>query len=573
MYTPADDATYLLMTPFWMPADTGERWAISFSSNGGTLVAAAASLAITVSFLCLWDLICVAAVVSGGGKEVTRRRFTALATIWNSNDPWFAFRHMIIYILRRPGDLSNAESGNSTSPDSAKPNSGSSGNPNSRDTLFGLAVAVVAFAVFGASIALGIIGPSLLEIGTVAPVRPSMLFYPAPGNTPLESIQRFGLQAPGAMRALGSVEAADVTVGERVKFDQIQPRDPSIDSDEQTIVEFTYRYSVTGVDFGLQHAPHLTLVVEGSCITEYGWFVEQTEKGEEYHLWNDPQYNITIPLGDSDIRLDPRVSFRVREEIEEDDHRVQFAVVVASAHRASITRGTDPWYMTEKRPADAPTLRIEADYWMRLRRPVLSCRQKDTWSHGGGQVYSSGFIGDLPSLALKESLLSVLQAALTTPMIVTLGNAGGDSTLLSRTTSPDGVIDAGQSSIMNDMKRLIIGSFVASRSIFTDATKFGRPGFLYPDLLHPNGQLHVAEGAADFVISDPDIQTFSLTGIVTLAAVLGTLLVTVSTISLVTRPHNSEALKSEPKEDPRVTSWSRWTRLKVLSASRLSHSV
>ncbi|RYP18468.1 hypothetical protein DL765_003922 [Monosporascus sp. GIB2] len=542
IYTPADKATYLLMTPFYMPADTGERWAISFSSNGGTVVAAAISVGIMISFLCLWDLVCVAALVFDG--KGTRRRFVGLVTIWNSNDPWFAFLHMITYSLRLPSG-SNSDWG---------------------DTWFGFAIAAAAFLVFGASVALGIVGPSFLQIGTVAPVRPSTLFYPAAGVTMLERIQRFGLQAPGAMRALGSVEAAGVTIVDRVEIDQIRPDGPLMEPDDETNVGFTYRYSLTGVDFGLQYAPHLTLTVEGSCITEYGWRVGDTPEGELYHLWNNPELGVRIPHNDSDIKLAPRVSFRMNPTVTEDD-KALFAVIVASAHRASVTHGTDPWYLTEQRPENAINLTIPADFWMKLGRPVLSCWQQDTWSHGGQQVYSSGLIRHLPGLALKDSLLGVLEVAFTRPMVFTLGNAGGDSALRSRTTSPNGVIDAAQSSIMSDMTRLILASYVASRNVFADATMYGKPGFIYPDLLRPNDQL--ADGAADFVISDPDIQTFSLAGIVALAVLLGILLVVVSVISLVARYHSVQHDEVSELQNSR----SPWTRMEALSAAHLFRAV
>jgi len=47
----------------------------------------------------------------------------------------------------------------------------------------------------------------------------------------------------------------------------------------------------------------------------------------------------------------------------------------------------------------------------------------------------------------------------------------------------------------------------------------------------------IADGSGHFVISDPAIQTFSLTGLVTLAAVLGTLIIIISFLSFVANHH------------------------------------
>ncbi|KAH7110719.1 hypothetical protein EDB81DRAFT_863039 [Dactylonectria macrodidyma] len=61
---------------------------------------------------------------------------------------------------------------------------------------------------------------------------------------------------------------------------------------------------------------------------------------------------------------------------------------------------------------------------------------------------------DVPGMKIKEVLLDVLEAALgTSPMIARLGNASGDSTLRSRTTSPNGVINAQASKMVDDMER------------------------------------------------------------------------------------------------------------------------
>lgn len=99
VYTPPPDFSYLLVTPFSMPSDIGDRWAVSFTGNSSTLVAAALSIVVTVSFLCLWNFISFIAVLAV--PKSTRHRYVAAVVIWNSNDPWFAFKELLKYTYRQ----------------------------------------------------------------------------------------------------------------------------------------------------------------------------------------------------------------------------------------------------------------------------------------------------------------------------------------------------------------------------------------------------------------------------------------------------------------------------------------
>ncbi|EJT69956.1 hypothetical protein GGTG_12133 [Gaeumannomyces tritici R3-111a-1] len=553
VYTPLGDSTYLLLTPFYMPSDKGEIWAVAFSSNSATLVTAGLSVIFTTIFMCLWNIICTLALLCNKGTG--RRRFVALVTLWNSNEPWFAFWQMCAYSVHCCS-VKISE----TSAEKFFLN---------RDRWYGIGAAALAFVVYGAALALGIVGPSLLEIGSVAPARPSILFYPAAATNSQENIQRFGLQAPGSMRALGSVEAAEVTVAQRVVVDA-KP-DPTITDQDKQMLRMNYGYSLTGVDFGLQHAPYLELAVRGSCVTEYGWLARPARNNsqeETYTLWGG-EMNVTIPLGNADIRYAPRVSFINRPAAVPDNGNVSFAIVVAAAHRASISEGSDPWYVTERRPDTAPPTPMNASFWMKPGRPVLSCWQQDSWTHGGQTVYNPGQLNKLPGLNVPTSLLSVLKSAFNVPMLVTLGTASGDSALRSRTTSPNGVIDAKVSSIEGDMRRLIIGSFVASQSVLTDATMYGT-GQTYRNALRgPNGQ--PADGAGDFVISDPGIQTFHLGGMIALVVLLAFLLL-LSSIMVGARhvlgPNYNNQSGEEHLQESSV-----WDRLRVLSAAQLFRCV
>jgi hypothetical protein len=140
VYTGPPAFSYQLTTPFWMPSDKGDRWAVSFTGNNATLVAAALSVAITIAFLLLWNLLCFIALLFNDSKS--RRRYTAFVVLWNSNDSWFAFKELLSYTYRSvrkcdpPGDR--------------------------RDVVYGFSFCLLALAMFVGSVVMGILGPSLV---------------------------------------------------------------------------------------------------------------------------------------------------------------------------------------------------------------------------------------------------------------------------------------------------------------------------------------------------------------------------------------------------------------------------
>ncbi|RYP20858.1 hypothetical protein DL765_002592 [Monosporascus sp. GIB2] len=484
-----------------------------------------------------------------------RRRYVALVTLWNSNDSLFAFKELLSYTYRCiPGD-----------------------HPSESwdDFAYGITFCIIALAVFGGSIAMGIVGPSLVQIGNVAPVRPSILFYP---ETPadddaIQILQDFGLRAPGVMRALGSVEAARVTLRSRVSIDQ-DISHPSRENGDR-VISLTYSYSLSGVDLGLQSETDLALAVEGSCITEYGWYDETAEEdptdrynstlADAYLLWNDASMPAWVYLNSFDTQHAPMASFRLHPQGYErllGGSNVSYAVIVHSARRSSISPGSDPWYATE--PRNRPDRRYNAGYRMKRQRPVLSCWQQDKWRYGTQNVDSVFDLMDIPGIQIPTVLLEVLETAFgTSPMIVRLGNASGDSALRSRTTSPNGVIDAGASSIYDDMERLILASFVASRNVFSDATMFSEQEN-YPNVFR-SSTAEPKDGAGNFVVSSPDIQTFSLTGIVTVTVIFVALILANSVVWLLVRFHHGR----QGSEQASLVTNDIWTRFHVLTAVQL----
>jgi hypothetical protein len=404
-------------------------------------------------------------------------------------------------------------------------------------------------------------------------VVPETLFYPfTPRFDFVQVLQDFGLRAPGVMRSLGSVEAARVTIRERVLVKEDAPVKTREDGDH--VMGLTYGYSMSGVELGLQSGDGLTLAVEGACFTEYGWAVENPEAEEAgfefdtYNLWGDPDQPDYVLLNQNDIKHAPTARFTYHPQATTQlglDSNISYAVRVDSAWRSSISEGSDPWYATEQKPVPDGPDRYNAAWRMKRRRPVLSCWEKDTWGYQGQNVTSVFELKKLPNMKIPAILLEILETTFSSgPMIVRLGNASGDSALRSRTTSPNGVINAQASRFYDDMERLILASFVATRSIFTDATMFGRTGSDggYRNVFTAeNGQ--PAPGAGEFVVSSPNIQTFSLTGIVTLAAILLALLLADSVVWALVSFHNHPVTDEEDAEKDR------WTRFHVLAAAQI----
>jgi hypothetical protein len=167
---------------------------------------------------------------------------------------------------------------------------------------------------------------------------------------------------------------------------------------------------------------------------------------------------------------------------------------------------------------------------MKRYRPVLDCQQQDTWTHRGQTLRSVRELAKAPGLRLAAAIVKVLEVAFTTPVVLTLGNASGDSALRSRTTSPNGVVDAKESTMYADMERLLLAAFVASRSVFTDAAMFPNFG-QYPNLFTA-GTADPEPGATGFVVSSPGIQTFSLAGLIILPLLLVFLLLVRAVLGL-----------------------------------------
>ncbi|EGO55205.1 hypothetical protein NEUTE1DRAFT_131032 [Neurospora tetrasperma FGSC 2508] len=528
IYTPPPRTAYYLAQAFYMPSDKGDRWAISFSGRSSVLVASALSVVVTLSFAALWKIICFVSLMFQGNES--RRRFVGMIMLWNSGDAIAAFLRLVTYTVRcYPRTITKPKTGESETPSGASQNTSQEGKrPKQRgDFLYGLSLCLVCFAVWGGSVAMSTVVSWLVSIGHVAPVNPSVLFYPdIPGEVAVQQLKDFGLRAPGILRSLGSVEAAKVTLRTRVS---IEGGDTGLIPNGNDLGhELNYDYNLTGVELGLRGGDGLSLGVKGFCRTEYDWYRPDmsTNASDVYHLWNNENQSRSIRLSEDAITRAPTAAFLLPNEYftaavgPPADSNYSFAIIVSSARRTSVTEGSDPWYTTELRDQPADLSHYNAKFWMKRARPILSCWEQMKWLHKGTALDSIADLRYQTDRTIPDVLVAVLEATFFGgPMLVRLGNASGDSALRSRTTSPNGVIDASMSSIDTDMERLVLASFVATRNIFNDATMFGGSEQNYPNVFRGgNGQPE--EGSGHFVVSSPDIQTFSLTGIICLVSIL-----------------------------------------------------
>lgn len=489
------DDSYVLHRSFFVPTKDGAIWAITFTTYGGTILTAGISVILTLVFVQLWDFICFIAIVLPGAT--TRRRHLALVTLYNSNDSWFAFKELAKYALHYFGSQS--------------------------DFVYGFIFCTLAFIIYGGSLSLGIVGPSLMQVGTVAPARPSAVYYPSSNQDTAAVLERFGVLSPANLRALGSVDAAlgtladSVNIGQPVLLGQVGG---------ENIYQYSYTYSLTGIDIGLQHGSDLALNVTGSCTTEYGWISNLSNANMDvYRLWDDDREELAVPINPYALQDAPKATFvfhpnAANQSIQTGN--ISYAVVAWSAHRPSIKQGGDPWYETEVRTENI-SVPYNAAFWIKRSRPALSCWQHDSWTYGSQNVTNIYGLRGLKGMKIKPALLNVLESALNVPVVVNLGNGAGLSALKSASTSPNGVINAEVSSISDDLKRLILGSFVLTRNVLLDTTTYQAGSGLNNIMQDENGD--PLDGAGDFVLSSPNFQTFSLVGIIVLCVVFVTLFI------------------------------------------------
>jgi len=516
-YHPHPERAYLLYVPFSMPSDGGEKWAISLPSNSSMLLAAALSLAVTFAFVDLWNLIFFTAISLCNNRK-SPRRYAALVAISTTKWPWAAVTELARFTWSCGMDTW-----------SCGISSGSSASGKG-DLLFGVAFCVLAFCIASTSMVMSIITPSLMNIGHVAPVQPGAVYWPRAPITKTDEMREFAIRAPAFLRALGSVEALGAVPRSKVF---IKPGNRTLEYQYDNIVSsFEYRYHISGIDLGLQRGADLALEVQGFCATEYGWNIEEnpTNPGYEfdlYDLWEDPDrmagFSVNNIAAEHITTNGPKAFFFLNPDSDlqwQTDSNVSYAAIINSAHLPSYTSAGDPWYLTEATDESLSAI----PYRVRRRRPALSCWEKNQWSYGDHEVASVSDLESIPGISIPHVLLDILKAAFSgRPMIYNLAaSIGGSAALKSQAIGSDGIISAQNCKMFEDMERLILASFIATRNIFTDAAATRNlTNRNFENIARGTDGLP-REGAGKFVLPVPTVQTFSLTGII---ALVGTFII------------------------------------------------
>lgn len=409
-------------------------------------------------------------------------RYIALIAICNASSPWKAimllFEHSYSMVLRA-NDRPTA----------------------AYDTVF----LVAAFLVGVGTYAAGVIIPSYIKIGTVAPANPWSVFYAIESDL-AGGIKVQQTRAPAAQRAMGVVESSRMKLKERVNIlpkkvmNWTGPRGEKIE-------QITYDYNITGLDLGLQHknAGSFVVNVEGACTLEYGWFdVENSDENfDVYEIFDSPIYIARVEVG-RPVGGSVLLSAGTVDDLTSPNR--SYAIIPDTVSRTSFSKGTDPWYITIPSTIVCP---LCPDFQVANRRPILSCWQNDIWSYEGNNATSILSLASIPGLDLPAVIRDeFIPSRLAAPMIHNVATSLGGAILVSSTGSRDEMFDASISNYAADFERLLLASFVSSQNILLDTT-------LIADTYGLNNKARInglmpQMGAGDFVISTGDVVTLSL---------------------------------------------------------------
>lgn len=478
----ADRHTYILGRRFSMPVENGTRDAIAVSLDTGKKLLSAYTLMVDLIVLQIWSLVVLTAISTFMIKTHSPNIGAASAAIWNSQgSPFSVLTYMAKYFLHMK---------------------------QKRDRYYVLSWMFAATGFLVLVYFSSIWVPRLLILGYGAPVEPKSIFVSLNYNVGDEHLFESNfLATPSSLRAAGSVNA---TTLQKVKMTE-----PVVTASVNgTVKQIGYAYTITGAEFGLQHAPDLRLEVEGSCVTEYSWLVSTGELDGNVEI---DRYNIfaaeeSLSLYDG---RGPTAYFYTGSTYGKSN--TTFAIAVSSLNRLSYTEGRDPLYATTAtnlQKADSP------QYKVKQGRPILSCWQNDIWFNKDhkGATYQ---LSMLPGLNMPEKFASVFfERFLAVPVIASLGTRLGNRAIQSSVTSTEQLIDAGGSSMEKDLHYLVAAAYIASMRILADTTTIESNSTNLTNLAHDPATGLLYPGLADFIIYSRDIATVSLKVLIIIPVVL-----------------------------------------------------
>ncbi|KAH8885293.1 hypothetical protein GQ53DRAFT_365477 [Thozetella sp. PMI_491] len=486
--SPQPPSTYELGRLFWMPMEGGSQRAFSVSSYVAYYLISVYTILVTTMVVTLWCLVFACFLYLRLRQNKQNATTTAL---WNK-------RYSIVESLLELLQYNKAN------------------NKRWKQAWFAPTLAVVLTFLAG-HIALSILVPSIILIDRAAPVNPNSVVVPnnklAKDGDARRKTQVFTADTPAIQRAVGSAQVAPPTVQ---SMTSVTMTSLGNNSNGEVMNRYEYSYSISGRDMGLQNFPTLMLAVTGACITEYGWLnsTNQTLELDWYNSFGNTSNPMDSPFGpaiDGDVPVayfypGPYENFTLWET------NMTWAAYISSAYRYSYFPGTDPFYLTEQINEYDPNDLSIFPYAVKAGRPVLSCWEQNLWSYGDHTSNNTLQVNSdtLPGLGLPHSIQLIFARYLGIPKIVSVGGLLYLSSLQSGSRfSLGSTFDASQSSMLEDLKRLVLTAYIATTNMLTDTT-------LYADVsptldnMATDKDGAVLDGVGDFVVWTGDVAALSL---------------------------------------------------------------
>ncbi|KAL7270172.1 hypothetical protein RUND412_007131 [Rhizina undulata] len=508
--------SYVLYKLFSMPGHGGGTLAISVSQQHGQWINSLYGILITVIFSIFWALLVTIVFLISypgskktGGGPMERRQIDhhAMHVVLSGSALTYKTSLLMAPIFKHRRAI------------------------DSVIAFYSAGFMFLAIATFAGSKLAGVFIPSRLFLGHAAPVNATAvtLYSPLLGVLNGSEVAMIsGIQAPSSLRALGAVDAAQSFWKDKVRTEAYDiPADNSTYADDRGAF-FTYAYTISGVDMGLQHAGDLLLTVNGTCQTEYEWLMPllygNSNISDSYILWPDEVGNLTTGVSTGPTRPPfPVAAFYVDTTpkfVNSTGDITKYAIMYGTAHRHSVTASTDPWFATELLPSTEAPFSYNEKYWVRDRRPPLACSEYAGWTYHGNHATASQ-LGTLQGLQVSDVLVDVLTTTMSTPILYQIGLNLQQAALLSRFTYTNRVIDAGSSTLANDMNRLAWAAYVYTRNILVDTTGTPTQDLQLPNIFLDNSTGTLREGSGDFVVTSSNVTTMSIKILAAIPAFLG----------------------------------------------------
>ena len=481
------NGTFLTLKRFSMPTGNDTRDAVALSQSDGTKLVSAYTLMIKWTIMHFWALVVLCGVAFFIARKPSHNRAAVTVQIWNTHSsPTNVAMLTARYILHMRGEI-----------------------------WYPLMWTILAVIIISSSTVAPILLTDYLVIGNSAPVNPSTIYVPNSVNLSIvEAIELYILQIPATYRAASTVPPAN-----------------SVAVSEDGNLTINYSYQVSGTDFGLQNAPDLVLYIQGSCSAEYGWWDSRSPLYTDYYF----------PFGDTSVSSSeewfvstsdggpPFPKLFPAPRSSDTNGNTSYAILVSSIGRFSVSSSTDPLYQTGLPSSGDFPFNVSAG------RPVLSCWETNTWFYRGATANIEN-LTSIPDNVLPQIIQQMLATSLETPMIFNVALRLDRSALASSATAFGNGFDAGRSSAYQDMQHLVQTSYMATKNLLVETTMYqGVDKYSLPNIVtNPDGS--IIDGAGDFVVSSPEITTFSVRTLIVIPVVLVSLLILNIIVGLIPSP-------------------------------------